>query len=180
MEFTAHTGSISVWAVILSKTLFDRMTEVKEAPKTNKSNSSAYKGTVEFDLCRKSKHLAQQDFLQLRFKTPGMGSFEFSFPWQKSRMLESCVLTVWRFFDTLNRPYWKHFRMGGVFYEENGENFRNSVAFDSNYWHGILSPGPSVLNRACDSFACGGKFRFSGRPAAEASGARWGNGLSCG
>ena len=50
----------------LSKNLFfDSLAEVKEAPKTNKSNSSAYDGTVEFDLCSKSKHLAKQGFLQV-------------------------------------------------------------------------------------------------------------------
>ena len=39
--------------------------EVKEAPKTNKSNSSAYDGTVEFDLCSKSKCLAKQAFCDI-------------------------------------------------------------------------------------------------------------------
>ena len=34
----------------LSKNFFDRLTEVKEASKTNKSNPSAYDGTLGFDL----------------------------------------------------------------------------------------------------------------------------------
>ena len=42
----------------LSKTIFDRLTEVKGAPKTSNSNPSAYKGTVGFELCSKSKRLA--------------------------------------------------------------------------------------------------------------------------
>ena len=52
------------------KKLFDRLAGVKEAPKTNKSNSSAYDGTVEFDLCSKSKHLAKQDFSHLYSMCP--------------------------------------------------------------------------------------------------------------
>ena len=46
----------------VKKVLFDRLAEVKEAPKTNKSNPSAYMGTLGFDLCSKSKCLAQQAF----------------------------------------------------------------------------------------------------------------------
>ena len=36
----------------------NRLTEGKGAGETNKSNLSAYIGTVRFDLCSKSKHLA--------------------------------------------------------------------------------------------------------------------------
>ena len=47
----------------LSKNLFfDRLTEVKGAPKTSNPDSSAYMGTVESGLRSKSKHLAQQAF----------------------------------------------------------------------------------------------------------------------
>ena len=42
---------------------FDRLAEVKEAPKTNNSQSSAYIGTVDCELCSKPKRLAQQDNL---------------------------------------------------------------------------------------------------------------------
>ena len=40
--------------------LFDRLAEVKEPIKTNNSNLSAYMGTVRFELCSKSKCIAQQ------------------------------------------------------------------------------------------------------------------------
>ena len=47
----------------LSKNMFfDRLAEVKEAVETNNSNLSAYIGTVRFELCSKSKRLAQQGF----------------------------------------------------------------------------------------------------------------------
>ena len=53
-------------ALSLSKNLFfERLTEVKEAGKTNKPNPSAYIGTVGFGLCSKSKCLAKQAFLHL-------------------------------------------------------------------------------------------------------------------
>ncbi len=52
----------------VKKLVFDRLAEGKETPKTNKSNSSAYDGTLEFDLCSKSKHLAQQDLYPLSVK----------------------------------------------------------------------------------------------------------------
>ena len=42
----------------VKKPIFDRLTEIKEAPKTNNSNPSAYIGTVGFELCSKSKCLA--------------------------------------------------------------------------------------------------------------------------
>ena len=35
--------------------VFDRLAEVKEAPKTSNSNPSAYDGTLGFELCSKSK-----------------------------------------------------------------------------------------------------------------------------
>ena len=46
----------------VKKTVFDRLAEVKGASETNKSNLSAYTGTVRFDLCSKSKYLALQAF----------------------------------------------------------------------------------------------------------------------
>ena len=53
-----HVGLLS-----LSKNMFfDRLAEVKEAVETNNSNLSAYIGTVRFELCSKSKHLAKQAF----------------------------------------------------------------------------------------------------------------------
>ena len=84
--------------------VFDRLTEVKEAPKTNKPDSSAYIGTVESGLCSKSKCLAQQAVL-----TPHPSKIivfchilvkEKAFARLSIRI---CVLTVWGFFDTVNR-----------------------------------------------------------------------------
>ncbi len=62
MEYKKKSKGISVLALSsLSKNLFfDRLAEVKGAAETNKSNLSAYVGTVRFDLCSKSKHLAEQ------------------------------------------------------------------------------------------------------------------------
>ena len=46
------------FSVCQKNCFFDRLAEVKEAPKTSKSNLSAYIGTVRFELRSKSKHLA--------------------------------------------------------------------------------------------------------------------------
>ena len=46
----------------VKKLVFDRLTEVKGATKTNKPDLSAYIGTVKSGLCSKSKCLAQQAF----------------------------------------------------------------------------------------------------------------------
>ena len=46
----------------VKKVVFDRLTEVKEAPKTSNSHASAYVDTVAGELRSKSKHLAQQAF----------------------------------------------------------------------------------------------------------------------
>ena len=43
---------------VCQKKFFDRLAEIKEAPKTSNSNPSAYIGTVGFELCSKSKYLA--------------------------------------------------------------------------------------------------------------------------
>ena len=109
----------SRWLCILfslSKNLFfDRLTEVKEAVKTNKPNPSAYIGTVGFELCCKSKCLVKQDvFLILRdgkpvpyFFTPHPSKIkDFCHLLLEEKAfvrlsLEFCVLTVWGFFDTL-------------------------------------------------------------------------------
>ena len=88
----------------VKKLIFDRLAEGKEAPKTNKSNSSAYKGTVEFDLCSKSKHLAKQGFLRvLSHPTPHPSKIsDFCHLLLKEKAFFGfCVLTVWGFFDTL-------------------------------------------------------------------------------
>jgi len=53
-----HSGTLQS----VKKVFFDRLPEVKEAPKTNKSNPSAYKGTLGFDLCSKSKCLRSKLF----------------------------------------------------------------------------------------------------------------------
>ena len=108
----------------VKKHIFDRLTEVKEAPKTNNSNPSAYIGTVGFELCCKSKCLVKQDvFLILRdgkpvpyFFTPHPSKIkDFCHLLLEEKAfvrlsLEFCVLTVWGFFDTLNpqtgKPVW--------------------------------------------------------------------------
>ena len=101
----------------VKKHIFDRLTEVKEAPKTNNSNPSAYIGTVGFELCCKSKCLVKQDvFLILRdgkpvpyFFTPHPSKIkDFCHLLLEEKAfvrlsLEFCVLTVWGFFDTLKR-----------------------------------------------------------------------------
>ena len=46
--------------LVCQKLVFDRLTEIKGTAETNKSNPSAYIGTLGFDLCSKSKLLAQQ------------------------------------------------------------------------------------------------------------------------
>ena len=42
----------------VKKLVFDRLAEVTKADKTNNSHSSAYIGTIECELCSKSKCLA--------------------------------------------------------------------------------------------------------------------------
>ena len=87
----------------LSKNLFfDRLTEVKEAGKTNKPNPSAYIGTVGFGLCSKSKCLAQQALYTTSIKNqrffppspPGEGFLN-------NILVIFRVLTFGGFFDTL-------------------------------------------------------------------------------
>ena len=70
--FWRFGGSLTLWKACrfcnrhafqpVKKFVFDRLPEVKEAPKTNNSNPSAYIGTVGFELCSKSKCLAPQGF----------------------------------------------------------------------------------------------------------------------
>ena len=56
-------GSVQTEPQSVKKHIFDRLTEGKGAGETNKSNLSAYIGTVRFDLCSKPKHLAKQAFV---------------------------------------------------------------------------------------------------------------------
>ena len=45
----------------VKNSFFDRLTEVNKAVKTSNSKPSAYRGTVGFELCSKSKCLAKQE-----------------------------------------------------------------------------------------------------------------------
>ncbi len=79
-----------------------RQTEgVKETPKTNNSNLSAYIGTVRFELCSKSKHPAQQALLQSFSQKQRFLQAAFTQGRLLAALYKNYVLTVWGFFDTL-------------------------------------------------------------------------------
>ena len=83
----------------LSKSIFDRLAEVEEAPKRSKPNSSAYVryGRVRFALEVKMSCEASTMIFTSYIENPPFNEY--------------FILTVWGFFDALNRCV----RSGGFF-----------------------------------------------------------------
>ena len=84
----------------VKKLVFDRLTEVKEAPKTSNLHASAYVDTVAGKLRSKAKALAVQAFSALwhSVDNPVTGTSRQS----KTPQIGKLFLPVWGFFDTLN------------------------------------------------------------------------------
>ena len=88
----------------VKKPIFDRLAEVKEAPKTSNSTPKCMWILERGELRSKSKSLAQQAFLQSLSQLPDIGNCQL--PLHKGAgfgIHKLCVLTVWGFFDTLKK-----------------------------------------------------------------------------